>query len=312
MKSSKIILSICIPTYNRDWCVQEQIERIKQCPSQIKACVEFIISDNCSADKTAEIAKDAIPDNLGIHYTYVRNGENLGMDGNFVQCFNLSQGKYVWLLGDDDYINIQQLPELLEFMKNGEYGLIHLSQNDNVLSNGYKEIAEHKEYIKQIGVYVTFISANIFRADYVRNAKIDWNIYKGTLFSQLPMYIVAWHESIKNLIVKIPIIDAYHDSINNGGYNFFKTWVSNYLYVWSTFRERGIITQQFFNWIKQNMFYFVWGYTKILLIKRKKTNFKTENGWRILIKYYGNEWYFWWILFKYPFGVIKRKIKKLL
>lgn len=133
---SKIILSICIPTYNRDWCVKEQIERIEQCPESIKQDVEFIISDNCSTDNTESVARDAVHSDLGIKYTYVRNTENEGMDGNFVQCFNLSKGKYVWLLGDDDYLNIQILPNLLELLKKDEYGLVHISQSDETFPDG--------------------------------------------------------------------------------------------------------------------------------------------------------------------------------
>lgn len=309
---SEIILSICIPTYNRDWCVKEQIERIKQCPESTKQDVEFIISDNCSTDNTESVARDAVHSDLGIKYTYVRNSENEGMDGNFVQCFNLSKGKYVWLLGDDDYLNIQILPNLLELLKKDEYGLVHISQSDETFPDGLIELENYKDYLKRVGVYITFISANIFRADYVCKAGIKWDTYRGTLFSQLPMYVVASHAASKNAIINMPILDACHNAVNNGGYNFFKTWVTNYLYVWSTFKKKGIITNQFYNWNKRNMFYFVWGYTKKLLIRKDTGNFKTDNGWKILFKNYGNEWYFWWTLFKYPFGVIKRKIKKLI
>ena len=38
------------------------------------------------------------------------------MDGNFVYCFQNATSKYVWVLGDDDYLIEGTISRLLEIM----------------------------------------------------------------------------------------------------------------------------------------------------------------------------------------------------
>lgn len=300
----KKVLSLCFPTYNRGWCMKEQIERLKSCPKEILDKMEIIISDNCSTDDTQQIVKTAIKE--GFNCRYIRNEKNLGMDGNFVSCFRKATGRYVWLLGDDDTIFIKSLIHIVSILDTkAEYGLLHISQRNN-LEDGVWYIENEEEMTKAVSYHLTFISANIVNTKYVPS--IDFEKYMGTWFTLIPLYIIAFIKEPINILYKQKTFDKARDNTRNGGYNFFTVFVKNYQSIIAEY----INDRQLYEWLKKDIWPFVWTHTKTLLIKKERGNFKTDGGWKILFKYYGNEWYFWWTLFKYPFGFVKRKIKKLL
>lgn len=297
------VLSLCFPTYNRGWCMKEQIERLMTCPEEVLDKMEIIISDNCSTDDTQQIVQDAI--DQGFNCRYIRNETNLGMDGNFVSCFRKAKGRYVWLLGDDDTIIIESLVKIISLLDvQQEYGLLHIYQK-NDLPNNVLYIADSNEMIKNIGFYITFISANIVNAKYV--PYIDFEKFAGTFFSQIPLYLTSLLTEKQNILYSTITLECAKDFLNNGGYNYFKVFVHNYL----TIIQEFITDTKLYKWLKKDIWPFVWQYTKQLLIHKEAGNFKVDNGWKILFKHYGTECYFWWSLIKYPFGVIKRKIKKL-
>ncbi len=110
---SNILLSICIPTYNR-------AERVKKILRQITSfkCdkIEIVISDNDSNDNTSEIVNSFNDPRI----RYFRNKTNLGMDANFLLVIKRAKGKFIFLLMDEDEINIDILPWILKKIKNNK------------------------------------------------------------------------------------------------------------------------------------------------------------------------------------------------
>jgi glycosyltransferase involved in cell wall biosynthesis len=114
---SEILLTIGIPTYNGE---RYLAETINSCISQIKnidlRSIEIIISDNASTDSTGDISKkivEAYPDLV----KYYRNEINIGFDKNVIEIFKKGNGKYVHVLGDDDFYCENRLDEILTFLK---------------------------------------------------------------------------------------------------------------------------------------------------------------------------------------------------
>jgi glycosyltransferase involved in cell wall biosynthesis len=115
---SEIILTIGIPTFNGE---KYLAGTINSCISQIKknslGSVEIVISDNASTDSTGDISKkisEEYPDLV----KYYRNEINIGFDKNVVELFKRGNGKYVHILGDDDFYCDDTLEEVLFFLKN--------------------------------------------------------------------------------------------------------------------------------------------------------------------------------------------------
>lgn len=79
--------------------------------------VEVIVSDNASTDGTKEYMEELVQRGKLKNLCYHRNDENIGPDNNFVMCYKLAKGDYIWLLGDDDMIMgdiVLYITEILE------------------------------------------------------------------------------------------------------------------------------------------------------------------------------------------------------
>jgi glycosyltransferase involved in cell wall biosynthesis len=92
-------LSICIPTFNRASSLHRLLMNISEEIVGFEQEIEICISDNRSSDSTwQEIQKwsGRLP------IVASRNNSNLGLDVNFAKAVLLSNGNFVWLMGDDD------------------------------------------------------------------------------------------------------------------------------------------------------------------------------------------------------------------
>lgn len=107
-----MLLSICIPSYNRPSCLENCLNSILISSKNVKNFdFEVCISDNCSEKNQIEIV-DRYRKELKIIFN--RNKKNLGVALNAIETLKLSNGKYAWLIGNDDLI----LPNTLNELKN--------------------------------------------------------------------------------------------------------------------------------------------------------------------------------------------------
>ena len=106
-----MILSICIPTYNR-------INQLDNCLNSILISkknvdnfnFEVCISDNNSQEDTESIIKKY---NKELVIKYNRNEKNYGFAINGIKTISMAEGEFSWMIGNDDLI----LPETLTKLK---------------------------------------------------------------------------------------------------------------------------------------------------------------------------------------------------
>lgn len=106
-----MLLSICIPTYNRP-------ENLKNCLDSIakQVCTDFevCISDNASK---VDIAKTIQPYKKKFKIRFKRNKKNLGFAMNVLNVSLMARGKFIWFLGDDDLLTKNSLNFLTKLIK---------------------------------------------------------------------------------------------------------------------------------------------------------------------------------------------------
>lgn len=103
-------ITIAIPTYNRVSLLKEAIESVM---AQTYTDFELLISDNASIDETRKVVSSFKDSRI----RYCRNRKNIGMMNNWNKCIELSQGKYLMILGDDDKLYPRFLEKSLEIHK---------------------------------------------------------------------------------------------------------------------------------------------------------------------------------------------------
>lgn len=114
MSTDNVLLSICIPTYNRAVYLRDALQYAVPAINSMNGLVELIVSDNCSNDGTLEILED-LPRHPWIHC--VRNKKNEGPVKNGLNCIELAKGEYIWFVGDDDVISPEGLKHLIQAME---------------------------------------------------------------------------------------------------------------------------------------------------------------------------------------------------
>lgn len=309
MNNLKIVLSICIPTYNRASILEESLKRLQE---QIKGIsynsIEIIVSDNCSLDNTSDIVKKYIEQNVPIVYN--RNNKNLGSNGNFLKCIDLAKGKYIWLLGDDDFLTEGTLSYLISLLKDSNYGLVHLrnTNQDKIMM----EYSDKVSFLKDVSYMSTFMSANIFNSSNIKNIEKPEQ-YAFTWFIQIPFYVNAAinSQAEKNLIVSGNFLDCGKASATNGGFNYFDVCCKYYLFLWKEFERLGWIGGELYSFIKKDICrkWIIPRAVDYLILGNLDANYNLERGWKTIMEEYKYEPYLYYSLIIY---LIKTSVSKFL
>ncbi len=118
MGNSKL-LTIIIPTYNRcKWIYNSLSYLLPQC-QHFSDEIQLLVIDNCSTDDTCNTVNRFL--NKGYNFEYVINEKNLGISGSLRKSLKLANSKFIWILGDDDFLMEGKLPYLIEVIKNNQH-----------------------------------------------------------------------------------------------------------------------------------------------------------------------------------------------
>mgnify|MGYP001199933976 CR=1 FL=1 len=94
-----IILSFCIPTYNRAVFIGETLRSII---SQADERIEIVVVDGASTDNTAEVIRQYQQQFPNL--VYFRGEKKRGVDRDMAKSIELARGEYCWMLSDDDVL----------------------------------------------------------------------------------------------------------------------------------------------------------------------------------------------------------------
>ena len=128
----KIILSICIPTYNRAATLPNCLNSILISKRKTNLKFEICISDNASNYNVKKIIK---PFKKKLNIRLNRNKKNLGYAVNLLKSVSMAKGEFAWCIGDDDLLvpkALKKINSLILKNKNIDFYYInsfHLSNN---------------------------------------------------------------------------------------------------------------------------------------------------------------------------------------
>ncbi|GKX63862.1 hypothetical protein SOASR032_24310 [Pragia fontium] len=187
-------LTICIPTYNREKIVCNQLRSIlENVPNND---VEIMIRDNASDDNTYESLSEIISLSEREQITLSKNLTNLGLVGNILRMLEDVNTKFVWFVGDDDVLH----PEVFDLVKkelmdiNGYGGLFlnykcidsegnivktrafPINYNDKTLIDIFKECDATMMFITSM-IYKTNILKEVVAFSCPDNQRITFPLY---------------------------------------------------------------------------------------------------------------------------------------
>lgn len=234
------LLTIAIPTFNRVDCLRLLIDSLMQQLEGTEALgvkVQILISNNASTDGTGSYL-DGLSNIPGIK---VWNQElNIGGDANIAASCELSQGKYVWIIGDDDLAMPGTVLAVLDLLETQKPDLVYLSPQ--WVSGDLGEFLQTRpqslavESIDSMGlairasINVTFISSWIMNMDsYKKKNSPNVKRFVGTSLCQLEWVLTLLSQEGNFLITKDNWILARAG--NSGGYSVFEVFSENFNFI---------------------------------------------------------------------------------
>lgn len=301
------MLSICIPTYNRADVLKECIDAIVHHKLVETGNIEIVVCDNASTDGTDAVMKTY----QDLEYVkYIQNEKNIGVRYNTLKVVDCATGTFRKLLNDYSIFTEDGLRYLYEAvisnMKDRPVLLFDAGKDESPT-----EITCHNidDFVRSIGYRLTWMGVyGYWEEDW--KELTDREKFTDKTFTTIDWLVQMFKRKRKAIVYQFNYTTNGVFNRTKRGYKFFKVFIQDYLDIWSVYVENRTISPALYNWIKKNLWPFAMGYSKNLLILRNDSNFDAREGWQILLKYYGKEWYFWWAWIAFPFDVIKRRINK--
>ena len=154
-------LCICIPTSNRIYKLRKSLTYHAQLC--MKYGIGLVVSDNGSSDGTRDLLsqyKEQYP-----WFDYYSHRSNQGPDANFDFALKLglhSGANYMWLLGDDDFIESDSLHEILKRLDEEKPNMMIVNTRNQVSNNLSSIYTSPQNLLRDLAWHSTFISSLIF------------------------------------------------------------------------------------------------------------------------------------------------------
>jgi len=261
-------LSLCLPTYNRPTEIKSllkflvlEIQRIETS----KVEIEIIVGDNSTNNETKDVCEQSELNKIKF-FTYIKNVENIGLEGNVVNLIKKATGDYTWLIGDDDIYKDGIIAKICDAILTDDYAYIFINHRAYLDGSGVEtgfasavninmktEFEDGKEMVLEIWnkskTSLMFISASVYNSKALKDClicgksiDIAYPLFtafycaaqgKGKLIKEICIEniwgIDTWSAVRKNVFnVFVPRILYYLPKV---GYNFTSARTAYFLYL---------------------------------------------------------------------------------
>jgi len=240
------LLTIAIPTWQRASFLALNLAQLARELAGTTDPVEVLVSDNAALDATPKVVQQAMQTGLPIRY--IRNAVNIGPDANFAQCFNLAQGKFVLILGDDDLFVDGALSWLLQRLRQAEFGVVCLRPYGFAVDfrkehpggeGGERAFDDVGAFLAAIGPLVTLISSCIINKNLL--PCVDAQEFCGGNLVQVHLVIRAALLAKTNLFANRYLMACKRN--NSGGYNFSRVFVEELGRILDCYQSIGLTSR---------------------------------------------------------------------
>jgi abequosyltransferase len=294
------LLSICIPTYNRCQVLDETLNKLFSNPEFNDELIEVIVSDNCSTDNTNEVV---------LKYPQVKyflNDHNIG-PYNFTIVTSYANGKYVKIFNDTFSFKEFKLGWFLDKIIQHENDNKNLFFYPKSFSKRIESIQINSinDLFKHCSFHTTWsISTGFWKHDF--ELIINKNKYTDLLFPQLEwMYRIV--ENGKPTLIYFEDLFEIVVPPKKGGYNVFNTFVNDYLEIVKK-EKINLFNYEIEKYRLCRYFVYPWMIT-LLIIDKQDYSFQTKGVYKLLIKKYWYEPYFYPMLILFWIKKLKNETK---
>lgn len=264
------LLSICIPTFNR----KNELSRLLSSiiPQCVGRSVEIVVSDNASADETQIMCNEFAASYPW--FNYQRNSNNIGYANNLISVLKAAQGKYLWMLGDDELVNEKAVVNIVSVLTKKKPNLLicnlaRLStQHDNWSLNADFNAAYDmhdlslNELLTITGGWVSLISVNILLADRF----YDWlNSHNSSNYTDYVGLEITLHSGAlgKCSVLSETLVGRKKEPFLANRFDRIETYAIDFIRPLNYMVKNGKITSKVRNSIVRQMYFGMLGFKLI-------------------------------------------------
>ena len=249
-----LLLSLCVPTYNRAALLDIALRAILcQLTPAMAGLVEVVVLDNASPDDTPRVVEAAQADFPAASVRYVRRPVNIGADANFCTASAEAAGEFVYLLSDDDVLLPGAVETLLTLIqKHPQLDAFALNVRP-FIDDPHRDLGKPLAYtlpedallpdrdaaLSLLRMHITFLSCIAFRRTNVLGH--DYTGRYGTVLAQAFLFLDVLAPGNGLYAVQQAYLARRDD--NSGGYDFFKVFITNFHPVLEYARTLGYSPQ---------------------------------------------------------------------
>lgn len=164
----EIVVSFCIPTYNRENMVGELVEEILKYPGND---IEIIVCDNASTDNTCGLIKEIKKRDNRV--CLIENETNIGPVPNWYKALKGGNGKWLFQVMDRDWIRSDLIPDLLQTLQLfDKFGAGFAVAGEIVDDKGYYILEAGIEGVKEFALRASHPTGAIFN-------RLKWNEFSS-------------------------------------------------------------------------------------------------------------------------------------
>lgn len=216
-----LLISICVTSYNRLHTLERCLRSIN---SKYFDKIEIVVSEDCSPGRF-QISEMVERFRLDSPYKviYNCNSENLGYDRNFKKLVNLSNGKYLLFVTDDDELIGSNIDDLIELIPTLDDFSVAFTPYFDTTTLKY-ERRHSKTFLLQSGMQsvVDYLYSSILLSGLIfkKSAIPQYNedSFKDLIYSQVYVFasILKYNAGY---YINIPLINYIGDGVNSFGKN---------------------------------------------------------------------------------------------
>lgn len=228
-----MLLSFCIPTYNRREYLEQNLNSIvKQIEADSINKIEICVSDNCSNDGTIDMLEEFKRKFKNINLRYYVNDKNIGPDLNYLQAVKIAKGKFCWFMGSDDMLNEGALKKILNIIQTSDHAVLLSNRYECDINmkpfkyvNWFKGntktefffrndqvLVEYLNASKDIACLFSYLSSLVFKKSLWDSIVFD-NSYIGTAYSHAWILLsVIKKNKCSLIIINSPLILSRSDN----------------------------------------------------------------------------------------------------
>jgi len=304
-----ILLSICIPTFNRaEYLEKTLLSIIGQKRFQQTENVEIVISDNCSGDSTAEVCRKFM-ELYGNKIKYYRNPVNV-ISENVRLALSRANGLFLKLNNDTLVHRPNSLETIISLInqKSGSKDILFFS-NATIPNLSECSCNDLDSFVKTVSYHSTWIgSFGIWKDDFAKAENFDTvpkiDLINEVLFSQILNRGSVWIDNSK-LFDSLP-------PASKGGYNIYRVFVGNYLGLLEKYKDINQISPAtLFNEKSRLLIKFIIPWFVNIWKERARYHFDQTSGLSIVFRKYWAHPALYFGVFYLAFRLVQHSMRQI-